>query len=357
MTPTVPTALHAAIHAAYTAVTAHGKHLSSALEDLFRQAQPDEDTASLIRTTLTRAIRFGDLQGALQGTLGRTASNAHLHLPEWLRLRLAASLGDRLPEFLDRSAADAPVVIRVNTLRTTVEACCTELAPFHPEPLEADAVHIRRPFGLFRSEAFQRGWFEQQDATSQRVSRTLAPEPGMRVVDSCAGAGGKSLHLAALMQNRGRILSLDVVPEKLEATRKRAARAGADIIETRLIDTTKVVKRMAGTADRVLIDAPCSGTGVLRRNPDIPWHLSEGGLQELLETQRSILRLHSRLLKPGGRLVYATCSVLNEEGPEQVRAFIEEQPEFVLVETWSTLPGEQDGDGFYAAVLTRSGAS
>jgi len=351
----LPIELHAPLHAAFDSVTKNGRHLSSAIDDLFRAIKPEAELAEHLRDLLISAVRTGDVQGAIMGTAAVTT--ASLYLPDWLRDRLRASLGQQVDAFLQDCLGDAPTFVRVNTLKTSVEACLRALAPFQPVSIEFDVVRIHKPFGLFRSEAFQQGWFEQQDITSQRVSRTVAPEPGMRVVDSCAGAGGKSLHLAAMMHNRGRIIAMDVVEEKLEACRRRAARAGADIVETRLIDTTKVVKRQADTADRVLIDAPCTGTGVLRRNPDIPWHLSEGGFRELLEIQAQILRLHSRMLKPGGRLVYATCSVLNEEGPDQVRAFLAEHPEFTCIEEWSTMPGEAGGDSFYAATLTRSDAS
>ncbi len=353
----LPIELHAPLHAAFDGVTKRGRHLSSAIEDLFRALNPDADLAERLRSILIRSIRTGDLHGVLQSSSASPIDHTHLYLPNWLKDRLQHSLGSDYEAFLNASCAEAPTFIRVNTLKTSVDACIEALAPFHPQFVEHEVVRVDQPFGMFRSDAFQAGWFEQQDRTSQRVSRSLGVEPGMRVVDSCAGAGGKSLHLAALMQNRGRVIAMDIVEEKLEACRRRAARAGADIIETRLIDTTKVVKRQAGTADRVLIDAPCTGTGVLRRNPDILWHLSEGGFAELLETQARILRLHSRMLKPGGRLVYATCSALNEEGPDQVRAFLAEHPEFACTEEWSTMPEEAGGDSFYTATLTRSDAS
>ena len=353
----LPQELHVPIHAAYDGVTKHGRHLSSAIEDLFRTVQPDRDNAERLRHVLVQAVRYGDVNAALDGSLLDVVDGERLYLPDWLRARLTASLGATTSDFLHRSAGNAPTFIRVNTLKTSVGECLDALASFQPTPIEHEVMRIDAPFGLFRSDAFQHGWFEQQDITSQQVSRSLAPQPKMRVVDSCAGAGGKSLHLAAMMQNRGRVIAMDIVDEKLEHCRRRAARAGADIIETRLIDTTKVVKRQANTADRVLIDAPCTGTGVLRRNADIPWHLTEGGFAELLETQQQLLRLHSRMVKTGGTLVYATCSVLNEEGPDQVRAFLHDHDAFTCAEEWSTLPGDRGGDAFYVAVLTRSDAS
>ena len=325
----------------------HGLHASRAVERMFEQLQPDAALAGQLRTALYNAIRFPDQSGVLS-------------VPEWLRARLQRSLGDRYQQFLDASATDAPVMIRVNTLRTTVAACLRALAPYQPVSRGALAIEIQRPFGLFASAAFQQGWFEQQDATSQRVAQATNAGPGMRVVDACAGAGGKTLAMAAMMQNRGRLIGLDVSAPKLDACKQRARRAGATCVETRLIATTKVVKRLYDTADCVLIDAPCSGTGVLRRNPDILWHLTEQQVEELVHTQRDILQRYARMVRSGGTLVYATCSVLAEEGPEQVSAFLQGAPEYALATQWQTLPGDQvhnhdnhGGDGFYVAVLQR----
>ncbi len=317
-----------------------GQHASRALELLFSRVRPDAATAAALRSSLYNAIRFPEQPGVLC-------------VPDWLRGRLEQSLGDRYDTFVTSSATDAPVVIRVNTLRTSVEACMRALAPYHPSTLGDLAIEIGRPFGLFASTAFHDGWFEQQDVTSQRVARVTGVTPGMRVVDACAGAGGKTLAMAAMMQNRGRLIALDVAALKLEACRQRTRRAGATCVETRHITTTKVVKRLYDTADCVLIDAPCSGTGVLRRNPDILWHLTEQHVEELRDTQREILQRYSRMVRRGGKVVYATCSVLREEGPQQVEEFLLATPDFSLTESWQTLPGDHGGDGFYVAILTR----
>ena len=180
---------------------------------------------------------------------------------------------------------------------------------------------------------------------------TLAPKPGERIVDACAGAGGKSLHLAALMKNKGRVISMDIHETKLAELRKRAVRAGADIIETRWIDSNKVIKRLNNSIDRVLLDVPCTGLGVLRRNPDAKWKLKPENLLELLKTQHFILENYSKMLKTGGTLVYSTCSILPDENENQVKTFLRENPSWNLESEQLLLPDVSDYDGFYIAKL------
>ena len=194
-----------------------------------------------------------------------------------------------------------------------------------------------------------------QDASSQLVAEFLDVQPGMRVVDTCAGAGGKSLHLAALMENKGLIISLDIYENKLKELKRRAKRAGAHNIETRTIDTTKVVKKLYGTADRVLIDAPCSGLGVLRRNPDAKWKLQPEFIDKIRKTQAEILDRYSKIIKEDGKLVYATCSILPSENQKQVKAFLERESgkDFMLTNEKIILSHESGYDGFYMALLEK----
>lgn len=207
---------------------------------------------------------------------------------------------------------------------------------------------------VFVTKAFHQGFFELQDAASQMVAPLVNPQPGERVFDACAG-GGKSLHLAALMKNKGRILSLDIHEWKLKELKLRARRNGIDIIETRWIDTTKVVKRLEAQADAVLLDVPCSGSGVLKRNPDAKWKLKMSDLEQLRKTQKEILSSYSRMVKPGGRLVYATCSIFPDENQKQVQSFSEENTEsWSLAKEISILPHVQNFDGFYAALLVKA---
>lgn len=345
---TLPRSLHEPIRNAAIRIMEGGKHLTDEIAILIREAHADEVRAKAIRDHLYRMVRTGDLDPAHD-----VEADTFL-VPTWLKERLDRSLGERTNDFLAASMRDAPVFIRVNTLRTTVDECVAVLAPFQPTLVEENVVQIDAPFGLFRSEAFTKGWFEQQDRTSQRVVATLDVRPGQRVIDACAGVGGKALHMAAVMQNRGAIIALDVAESKLDELRRRSRRAGATIIDTRLITSTKTVKRLADSADRVLIDVPCTGTGVLRRNPDIAWHLSEEHISELIRQQAEILRRNARCCKPGGDVLYATCSVLKEEGADQIDAFVQEHPEFTVRTSWQTMPGDDGGDGFYVAVLTRS---
>jgi 16S rRNA (cytosine967-C5)-methyltransferase len=175
----------------------------------------------------------------------------------------------------------------------------------------------------------------------------------MRVIDACAGTGGKTLHLAALMQNKGRIIALDTAIWKLDVLKQRALRAGVAIIETKPIETTKVIKRLAGTADRVLIDAPCSGLGVLRRNPDAKWKITPAKVQKLIAEQREILGSYCRMVKPGGMLVYATCSILPSENRTQVDNFLAAHPEFTFADDKTIGPDTDNCDGFYMARMRR----
>jgi 16S rRNA (cytosine967-C5)-methyltransferase len=208
---------------------------------------------------------------------------------------------------------------------------------------------------VFRHAAFKAGLFEVQDASSQLVAAALAVEPGMRVIDACAGAGGKALHLAALMENKGKILAMDVEEWKLQQTKLRARRDGVSIIEPKAIEGTKTIKRLKESADRLLLDVPCSGLGVLRRNPDTKWKLSLDSIQKVQETQQEILQSYPSMLKPGGQMVYATCSILPSENELQVKKFLESEAgkNFELIEDKKVLAQESGFDGFYIARLMK----
>ena len=208
---------------------------------------------------------------------------------------------------------------------------------------------------MFTSKEFKSGLFEVQDINSQRVAHWLNLRPGMRVIDTCAGAGGKSLHMAALMENKGQIIALDIFQNKLDELKRRARRNGAHNIETRLIDSRKTIKKLHQSADAVLIDAPCTGIGVLKRNPDAKWKLSPEFLKEITQTQSEILRDYAAMVKPGGTLVYATCSILPQENQEQVKAFLKSEAgqEYSLDAQETLLPSVTGYDGFFMARLKR----
>lgn len=185
------------------------------------------------------------------------------------------------------------------------------------------------------------------------IGHLLDVRAGMRVVDACAGAGGKSLQIASLMKNKGKIISLDVHDRRLKDLRVRATRNGVDIIEQKVIDSQKVIKRLENSFDRVLLDVPCTGSGVFRRNPDAKWKLKKEDLSNLVDTQKEILNNYSKMLKKDGRLVYATCSLFPQENENQVQEFLASHSEWKLDNEFHVRPDKTPFDGFYAAALVR----
>jgi 16S rRNA (cytosine967-C5)-methyltransferase len=204
---------------------------------------------------------------------------------------------------MDALNQPAKLVVRANTLKVTRQQLKDKLAEAEIATTElgADALVLHTRKNLYNSPPFKEGWMEIQDYSSQQVAPFLDVAPGMRVIDACAGAGGKTLHLAALMHNKGRIIALDTEAWKLDELKRRARRAGVGLAEIRPIANNKVIKRLTASADRVLIDAPCSGLGVLRRNPDAKWKLTEEFVGNLRQTQQKILHSYSQMVKPGGK--------------------------------------------------------
>lgn len=280
----------------------------------------------------------------------------HHGCPAWLQ-QLAQHL-DNWPAIRQELAAAPKRFIRVNRLKTDKTALMRALAREHIDcrevPRVADALEITSDSAIFRSQAFRDGWFEQQDAGSQYLVEQLPVTPGMKVIDACAGAGGKSLALAARMHAKGRLLSMDVEEWKLQALKERAKRAGAGNIETRLITSSKTIKRLAEIADALLLDVPCSGTGVYKRNPEGKWRHQAEHLTELLALQADILRRYSKMLKVQGHLLYATCSILPQENQQQIKRFLAEQPNFELLRDEFIDPANTGWDGFYYALLRRN---
>ncbi len=304
-----------------------------------------------------------------------------LELPDWVLPGFRLRFGQRLAAEAEAMTAPAPLDLRANLLKTTRETAATALAvegieteptPFSPWGLR---VAERRP--VTSTRAFQEGLVEVQDEGSQLIALLTDARPGMRVADYCAGAGGKTLALAAAMGNRGRLTACDVSATRLEGAVRRLRRAGVDNAERHLLEPgDRWAKRRAGTFDRVLVDAPCTGTGTWRRNPDARFRTGPEDLRELMPKQASILDAAAILVrKGGGRLVYATCSLLPEEDEDQVRAFLGRNPDFSLLPlsaAWAEAgspssapppPGEGDflltsparhgTDGFFAAILQR----
>ena len=278
-------------------------------------------------------------------------------IPDWLDELGRKELGKLWESEIHALNEQAKVILRTNTLKITPqklqlildeELIPTKLVKGYPEALE-----LYERADVFKTEAFKKGFFEVQDASSQKVAHALNLEPGLRVIDACAGAGGKTLHIAALMENKGQIIAMDIYGNKLKELKRRAKRAGAHNLETREIDSTKVIKKLFDSADRVLIDAPCTGLGVLRRNPDAKWKLTPEFLKEIREKQQNLLLDYSKMVKPGGLLVYATCSILPTENQVQVQDFLNSpEGEFFQLDTDEKILAHKSGyDGFYYAVL------
>ena len=332
----------------------------------------------------TEAVLRLDRNDRVRGLMQRleTANIAALpaavrsNLPDWLWESLLQQFSEQdalqLAEALNRPAL---VDLRVNTLKTTRELLQAELAaedyaaqitPYAPQGLRrAD----RKP--LFATPAFQSGRFEVQDEGSQLLSLLVEPQPKERIVDFCAGGGGKTLHLGNLMNNTGALYAFDIHEHRLERLKPRVRRAGLSNVRAQLIKSERdpQIKRLRGTIHRVLVDAPCSGTGTLRRNPDTKWR--ELDLPALLAQQREILAAAATLVKPGGRLVYATCSLLRAENEDIVDEFLLQHSDFTRVPVNDilarlqiplTMPGldlrlfphAHGTDGFYGAVLEKN---
>ena len=280
-------------------------------------------------------------------------------VPDWLDALGEKELGKDWDKVIRALNQRPTTVLRANSLKTNPKELQTLLEAENITEASLivwspDAVELKFPRNVFRTEAFHKGLFEVQDASSQMVSEFLNVQPGMRVVDACAGAGGKTLHLASLMKNKGRIIALDVKEKKLEELKKRATRADVRIVETRALDSSKVVKRLKDTADRLLLDVPCSGLGVLRRNPDSKWKLNLEEIERVKTIQREILTNFSDITKVGGKMVYATCSILPSEGEDQVQWFLKN-----VGDKWNLIgekrysPEVYHADGFYMALLER----
>jgi 16S rRNA (cytosine967-C5)-methyltransferase len=281
-------------------------------------------------------------------------------IPDWIDELGVKELGEEIwNKEIAAQNQQAKVILRVNTLKTTKEKLRAILMDLDIEtnyiPNNDSALELKVRANVFLTDAFKNGFFEVQDASSQLVAAFLDVQPGMRVVDTCAGAGGKTLHMASLMENKGQLIAMDLYESKLKQLKLRAKRNGAFNIEYRIIDSTKVIKRLHEKADRVLIDAPCSGLGVLKRNPDSKWKLQPEFIDNIKNIQQEVLQNYSKIVKPGGKLVYATCSILPSENQEQIEKFLQSEngKNFTFVEDRKLLAHQCNYDGFYMALLER----
>jgi 16S rRNA (cytosine967-C5)-methyltransferase len=300
-----------------------------------------------------------------------------LSLPDWLWDRLSAQLGRNEATALARALlTPAPLDLRVNTLIADRESVLAELKREgiggEPTPYSPVGIRLAGHPAINRHSLYARGAIEVQDEGSQLLGFLLAPRRREMAVDFCAGAGGKTLLLGALMQNQGRLYAFDVSDKRLNGLKPRLKRSGLSNVHPQLLASEKdaKVKRLAGKIDRVLVDVPCTGLGTLRRNPDMKWRQSPEWLAELCAKQRAILAAAASLIKPGGRLVYSTCSLLREENEAIVEQFQAEQPAFLAVDAQEVLdaqrialdtgrllhiyPHRHGTDGFFAAVFERN---
>ena len=285
-------------------------------------------------------------------------------IPDWLDDIGVKQLGEKVWENeLQELNKEAQVVLRVNTLKIKTEELRTKLLEQNIEvssianastiwdDIKKNTLIIKRQ-NLHQMKEYKEGLFEIQDAASQLIATFLQLNEGLTVVDACAGAGGKSLQIGAIMKNKGKIISMDIEDRKLVELKKRAARAGISIIQTELISKDSIQK-LKNTADRLLLDVPCSGLGILRRNPDAKWKLNLDFIEKIKIIQQNIISNYSAILKPGGIMVYATCSILPSENQDQVEQFLSiKTGEFKFIADRKVLPS--DGfDGFYMAAIQK----
>jgi len=352
-----------------------------------REGVPVEGAdAELARLGLGKGSSAGarlDLSGVtaedagLGGRGGLEREAIALSYPTWLYERLVNDLGPSEGQAVSAAMnRRAPMALRANTVKLSRDALIERLAEENvvalPLPLAPAGVVLETRVNAFGLTAFRDGLFEVMDEGSQLVAELVAPPPGGRVADVCAGAGGKTLAIAAVMDGKGRLLALDVDGRKLEELRRRARRAGLSNVTARPVDERAALpaEARAGSWDRVLVDAPCSGVGTLRRNPEARWRLTPAAAAAFPARQLALLVTYAPLVAVGGRLIYATCTILGDENDRVVEKFLAERSDFVRVpvkEIWGkaraetvgdglslqVLPHTHDTDGFYAAVLRR----
>ncbi len=299
------------------------------------------------------------LEGVKAAARGPLPFAVDCDLPDWVIARLAPALGEaglaRVARALNQPA---PLDLRVNVAKAERDAVLERLAAdaiaASPTPYSPVGIRLKEKPAINRHPLFAAGAIEVQDEGSQLLCHLLAPRRGEMVVDFCAGAGGKSLALGALMRSTGRVYAFDVSARRLGELRPRLARSGLSNVHPQAIASERDprVKRLSGKIDRVLVDAPCTGLGTLRRNPDLKWRQTEAAVAELAAKQRAILDAAAALVRAGGKLLYATCSLLAEENEHVVQAFIARNAQFRLVPARAALaagrieipPGEPDDD-------------
>ncbi len=303
-------------------------------------------------------LYFSDLN--LEKILKRKKNISQPHInhavPLWLYQTGVAQLGEQVwQRELSALNTEADVVIRANTLKISPEKLQKILKnegiisiqnPHYPH-----ALFIKTRHKLTGLKAYQNGLFEIQDASSQLVAPFTGIQSGMTLIDACAGAGGKTLHIAALMQNKGNILAYDIYQSKIDELKQRAKRNGVKIIKEAGVIDTQTLKNNYHKADILLIDAPCSSIGTLRRKPGLKWELSPQKIKQINVIQKDILQTYESMLKPGGNLIYVTCSIFPEENEKMINTFLQKHKNYTFVSDTTVYPSAGTGDGFYMAKL------
>jgi len=340
-------------------------------DPVWRPLLPDIECAAFLESVRTVQIP-DDIVNDEERFLAVRTSLPQFVVREW-RTRYGREGSRALCETMN---APAPICIRVNTLKCTVGQCREALAQegitAQPTDLSPSGLVLAKRINAQGLLSFKQGWFEMQDEGSQLLSLLAEVGHDMTVIDACAGGGGKSLHLAALMQNRGRIIAVDVDRLKLNNVAERGARAGATIVAPLAASADAPPEELRDLrADVVLVDAPCSGTGTFRRSPWLKLNLTEEGVHALARTQRELLERYAGFVAPGGRLVYSTCTLLSEENQSVIESFLRDHPDFTPLpacailarqgirlegqDPWlELLPSRTATDGFFGAVMVRS---
>ena len=298
--------------------------------------------------------------------------NIRFSIPDWAFTRINEYFEKPRKEFAALNQA-ASLDLRVNTLKSNYNDVCAKLKEYEFEfgrgKYSPWCIRMPRGKNLSDSEIYRDGMIEVQDEGSQLIAVLVDAKPGDSVFDMCAGAGGKTLAIGAMMQNKGRLIAGDINDGRLDQLTARAKRAGLTNLEKRYTGSKdkKWIKRQEANFDKVLLDVPCTGTGTWRRNPDLKWRFNESDLQEIMKKQKSILGFGAKLVKPGGRLVYSTCSIMRDENETQIEKFLEQNPDFSLFDISGMIPGlegpylrltpaQHQTDGFFGAVLIKSAA-
>lgn len=299
-----------------------------------------------------------DVQSIIHKTKNQIPDEIKLSIPDWLQQKFEMQFGKTWQKEMQALNHEAEVVLRVNLLKTTVKKLQAELDKNQIETYTKEgypeALFLKTRRKVTHLPAYKNGLFEIQDASSQLVAPFAEAKPGMTVIDACAGAGGKTLHLATQMQNKGQLFAYDIYQSKIDELRKRARRNGIKNLTKSAVITPQIISKNREIADILLIDAPCSSIGTLRRKPDLKWKLNPDRIAQIKDIQQDILNNYAKMVKNGGKLIYITCSILPEENQDNVKSFLKQNKNFIFVEDKTILPSQSGHDGFYMAKLLKT---